>query len=453
MGDLDTKAGKSSQLLLDKTLEWSETFYDKGPEFIENIFSERGDECNRIVYIEYQYYEVGLTREWFNVMAAGIADNLTARRELLLQRLHGSSLSPYDQEDINTIIEMQKEPIDELWINDYYKFDVYTPLERRKVYLIGIDCSSGTNSDNDAVTVIDPYSLEPVAEFECPYIGETKYEQLLISLIRDHLPRSVLCIERNSMGDGIIDHLLHSPISQNIYYDKDRDLVGQTMHNNQTIESLLRKEASMKRYYGVYTEGKSREDMFAILSRHINEYKEKFVTKNITRDISSLIRTSSGKIVAAPGFHDDSIMSYLIAMYVRYHGNNLAVFGINLAAPDSELNNSGLKRPEEIDTTLVDKKLVDAAIRQEQLESQANAYEKIMQEAIYKSQADSYKLKQKGLIDNTIFDNTPDIVIESYDNDDDFNNVFNSFNALNGQAPNRYNSNDNTNNPVFGSLW
>ena len=346
MGDLDTKAGKSSQLLLDKTAKWSEKLYDMTPEQIEDYLNAKGDDCNRIVYIEYSYLQIGLTNEWFKTMAAGINDNLTVRREILLQRLHGSSLSPFDQEDIESIIELQRKPIDELWINDYYKFDIYTPLDRRKAYIIGVDCSSGTNGDNNAVTIIDPFSLEPVAEFECSFIGETKYEQLLISLIRDNLPRSVLCIERNSMGDGIVDHLLHSPISQNLYYDKNKNLMAETMSKNQTIESLLRKEASMKRYYGVYTEGNSRDQMMAILARHVNEYKEKFVTANITRDLSRLVRTPSGKVAAGSGFHDDSIMSYLIGLYVRYHGNNLEVFGINIGAPDSVLNNSGLKRPE-----------------------------------------------------------------------------------------------------------
>ena len=41
-------------------------------------------------------------------------------------------------------------------------------------------------------------------------------------------------------------------------------------------------------------------------------------------------------------------MSYLIALYVYYHGNNLAVFGITKGARDEDLNNRGTNRPEEI---------------------------------------------------------------------------------------------------------
>lgn len=303
-GDLDTKAGKASQILLQNTARWSEKLYDMNSDEIQEFFIAHGENCNKILYVEYSYTQIGRTHEWFKEMAAGMnGDMLTVRRELLLQRLHGSSLSPYDREDIEAIIELQRKPIDELWVDDFFKFDIYTTLDKRKAYLIGVDCASGNGGegDNDAITIVDPQSLEPVAEFECSYIGETRFEHLLISLIQDHLPRSVLCIERNSMGDSVVDHLLKSPIAQNLYYDKNKDLMAETMKGNETITSLLKKESAQKRFYGVFTSDKSREQMFSILARHVNEYKEKFVTANITRDISRLVRSSSGKILAAPG--------------------------------------------------------------------------------------------------------------------------------------------------------
>lgn len=450
MGDLDTKAGTAAQVLLDKTAKWSERLYDMSDDDIKEYFKLQGKDCNKILYIEYSYLEIGLTHEWFEENAAGIGDNLTVRRELLLQRLHGSSLSPYDREDMETIIELQRKPIGELWVDTYFKFDIYNNIDKRKAYLIGVDCSTGSGGDNNAITIVDPQSLEPVAEFECSFIGETRYEHLLISLIRDHFPRSVLCIERNSMGDGVVDHLLHSPIAQNLYYDKNKDLMAETMKGNESVISLLKREAAQKRFYGVYTNGASRDQMFAILARHINEYKEKFITANITRDITRLIRKPSGKIEAGNGFHDDSVMSYLIAMYVRYHGNNLELFNVKIGATDEELNNSGLKRPEEIDTNLVDKSLVDAAIKEEKLFARQNEYEKMMQEAIYKSQAETYKLSKKGLIENTIYDNTADFVADDYMDDTSFDSLFGSFGSLNGAAINTPNTN-NYNDP-FGIL-
>ena len=430
---MDTDCGKRSEAMRERTCQWTEKFYDWTPEQIEQYFESQGDSFNHIIYIEYSYQQLGLSDDWFKKMASGM-EPMDIRRDLLLQRMHGSSLSPYPREDIEYIVQVAHKPIENLtlWINEFFRFDVYKPLDKRKAYLIGVDCSTGTLGDNNAITILDPVTVEPVAEFKNAYIGETKFEKLLISLIMDYFPRSVLCIERNSVGDGIIDHLLYSPIAGNLYYDKQKDLMEETMHDHQTTESLLKKEAGMKRYYGVYTERNSRDTMFKILARHINEYKEKFITQNITSDISKLVRTASGKIAAASGEHDDSVMSYLITLYVYYHGNNLETFGIYRGATEESLNNQGLKQPEEIDSKYVPQELIDAAIRDKQKEAEMNQYYASYKAALEKAQKETYELQKKGLISGTVFENSPDDAYDVYeDNDSTFNSVFSAFNNLN----------------------
>ena len=414
-GDLDTRAGQQSQSLLDHCAEWKERMYDWNKEDIEEYFKTAKKDCNHILYIEYSYKQLGLTEEWFEAMSAKINNPTTVRREILLQRLHGSSLSPYAQEDIDYILSVERQPIDELWIMDYYCFNIYTPLDRKIPYIIGIDCSTGTVKDNNAITILDPYTVEPVAEFECAYIGETKFEQLIIELVEHHLPRSCVVIERNSVGDGIIDHLLNSSISSRLYFDKAKDLVEDRSNDNQTYESLLKHQAKMKSFYGVYTSGASREDMFAILSRHVNEYKKKFITHNISRDLASLVRKPSGKIEAGGDEpHDDSIMSYLMCLYIYYHGNNLPLFGIIKGAKDSDLTNDGTKRPEEIDPTLVDPRIIAEVKHQEDLKHEMN-FEDIMKQAMKEAQKETYKLHQHKQIENTVFDSTPDVVLDDYE--------------------------------------
>lgn len=399
------------------------------PDEIENYIESQGQDCNRILYIEYQYYQIGLTDDWLKTISAMIGDPLTVRREILLQRLHGSSASPFSQEDIQYLYEIASKPIDELWLLDFYKFDVYKTLNPRTPYIVGVDCSTGTNGDNNAITIVNPYTMEPEAEFECSYIGETKFENLLKELVRV-LPRAVLCIERNSVGDGIIDHLLNSPVRNNLYFDKAKDLVEDNATANNTIESMLKKQASIKSYYGVYTSNKSRDDMIAILARHMQEYKEKFITQNIIRDISRLVRTSSGKVAAASGFHDDSIMSYLIAMYVLYHGNNLPVFGIIRGMMEEDQQNKGLKRADEIDPTMVDPALINAVKKQEaQVAAQSN-WERNMMQAMANAQKDTYRLYKAGEIQNSIFDHTPGATIEEIEESGSIDLDF--FNNING---------------------
>ena len=408
--------GMEAQEILDKTAKWTERLYDMSMEEIEKFLESQGEDCNKILYIEYSYIQIGKTEKWLKEISAKIGDPLVVRREILLQRLHGSSASPFAQEDIEYIVETEQKPIDELWLLDYYKFDIYRKLDRSIPYIAGIDCATGTNQDNNAITLINPYTLCPDAEFECSYIGETMYENLIKELVKV-LPRVVLCIERNSMGDGIIDHLLHSPIASRLYFDKSRALLGAEMKSNETVESMLKKQTQMKTYYGVYTSSTSRDTMMSILARHVNEYKEKFVTHNVIRDLSRLVRTSSGKVAAGPGFHDDSIMSYLIALYVYYHGNNLEVFGIRRGMMEDEPENQGLKRPEEINPDLVPREIINAAVEEEEKikNTERNNWDNLMREAILKSQKDSFK-RQQGGVEKTIFDtSTNPIVEENYD--------------------------------------
>lgn len=415
--------------MLDNTAKWTERLYSMTDDQIAEYFADCGKDCNKILYIEYYYYQIGKTEKWLEDISAKIGDKLTVRREILLQRLHGSSDFPYDQEAIEYIVETEQKPITELWLLDYFKFDVYTKLDPSIPYIVSVDCSTGTNSDNNAITVLNPYTVEPDAEFECSYIGETKYEQIIIELVQKHIPRAVVVIERNSIGDGIIDHLMHSPISNRLYFDKDRDLVATNQKQYETVESILKKQASRKSFYGVYTEGKSREDMFAILARHVAEYKEKFKTHNVIRDLSRLVKLSSGKIAAGPGFHDDSIMSYLIGLYVYYHGNNLAVFGINKGEMDLGPENLGMKRPEEIDPMLVDQSLINAVKRQEELNRQPD-WEQMMKEALARSQKETYRQHQAGMVQSAVFENSPDVVLNQYDEDGSIDMDF--FNTLNG---------------------
>ena len=121
-------------------------------------------------------------------------------------------------------------------------------------------------------------------------------------------------------------------------------------------------------------------------------------------------------------------MSYLIALYVYYHGNNLIAFGIVKGMKSTEEQNKGMKRAEEIDPTLVDPALIQAVQHQEQLARQAT-FEDIMRNAIKTSQRDSYKMLEAGLSKSDIFNNTPDAIIEedNYDRMD-----LNFFNELNG---------------------
>ena len=98
IGDLDTKPGQAAEEILKSTIRWSDKFYDDGVAKINERIKKNNS--NGIIYIEFHYYQIGLTNDWLRNISNKINDPLTVRREILLQRLHGSDLSPYPREDI-----------------------------------------------------------------------------------------------------------------------------------------------------------------------------------------------------------------------------------------------------------------------------------------------------------------------------------------------------------------
>nr|DAR90479.1 MAG TPA: hypothetical protein [Caudoviricetes sp.]DAX59844.1 MAG TPA: hypothetical protein [Caudoviricetes sp.] len=111
-------------------------------------------------------------------------------------------------------------------------------------------------------------------------------------------------------------------------------------------------------------------------------------------------------------------MSYLIALYVYYHGNNLLTFGISKAARDEDLDNSGLYVPEPETFNLVDKVLVDELKERQEKEKMSEDilnWDNLMAEAIKKAQQDTYKLHQNKLIDNSIISDSDIVDDDSYE--------------------------------------
>jgi hypothetical protein len=437
-GDLDTSMGQEAQEVLSHTTKWSEHMYDMrydstnddNNELLQYVKNNGG---NGIVYIEYSYKQLGLTDEWLRNMYNKIQNPIVVKREILLQRIRGSSDSPFDQEDIEYLASMIQPVIDEMYILEHFRFDIYKKLERLTPYLVSIDCSTGTNGDSNAITIINPYTVRPDAEFKCPYIGETQFEKLIIELVQQHLPRACIIIERNSVGDGIIDHLLNSPIRSNLYFDKNKDLVEENLADASNNVSMLKRQGEQKKYYGVYTNNQSREDMFAILFRRMAEFKDDFVTKNITDDIAHLVRFKSGKIAAAEGQHDDSIMSYLIGMYVWYHGNNLTAFGIVKGSREIENQNQGLKRTvEDIENMDILPADTIATMKKQEQVRKENDYEKIMREALIKAQRQSLELHKKGLVENPTLDRSQEVQLEEIYGNNNIDMSF--FDEMNGMS-------------------
>jgi len=203
---------------------------------------------NNIVYIEYQYQQLGKDETWFNKVCALLNNNkLKIQREIFLRRMHGSSQSPYDPEDLDAIQDKKGTIKEELFINRIFKLDIYETLVKNRIYFIGVDVSNGYGLDNSAVTIFDPYALKVVAEFKSPHIGVKDLIKFLYILVRKYLPNSILAIERNANGEAVLDHLRDSEIRGNLYFDNSKEI---NVDDKLDGQGFIRKEAARRQLYG-----------------------------------------------------------------------------------------------------------------------------------------------------------------------------------------------------------
>ena len=323
-GDLDSPAGQAAQKILDKTCRWSEQFYDLGPEKAKEIINANA--ANNIVYIEYSYKQLGLGEEWFRKLCALVNGDPTAiRRELLLQRIRGSKDSPFSEEDLMAIQEIRPIVVEEHYIMDIYQLNVYKELNPKVPYLVGVDVATGVNNDSTAVSVVNPYTLQIDAEFRSPIMGYPDLKRFLYQMVKKYIPNCVLCIEKNHGGDAVIQDLRESVLNRNIYHSMSKELVDD--NNAKMNKGHIEREVERRRNYGVFTGTKSRALMIDLLFLTVQENKDRLTSHYVIDDILKLVR-KNGKVQAASGEHDDSIMSYLIALYVYTYGKNLNRWGI-----------------------------------------------------------------------------------------------------------------------------
>lgn len=325
MGNIDSEPVESSASMREYACRWSDTLYDNSEaQLLEYL---RKNSKTSMFYIEYNYRQIGKDEIWFQTMCRELSfDKVRIKRELLLQRIRGTSDSPFDPEDLDIINGLQKEILEERTLNKIFTIRLYSRINPQIPYIIGVDVATGTNNDNTAVSIIDPYNEIAVGEAKTPLMDVTDVCTFLRLIIRDITPRGILAIERNSLGDAVIQILKKTEVSPNLYFDSDAFLVGNP-DEKLDERGFIKREAENRKAYGVFTNGKSREIMMAILMRLVAEKKQSFATAYIINDLNNLIKKASGKIEARSGAHDDNIMSFLIGMYIRYHGKKLVNWG------------------------------------------------------------------------------------------------------------------------------
>ena len=324
-GNIDSEPVATTIDFRQQMYVFNEGLYDMSIEDAKNAIA--GSSAIQIVYIEFSYIQLGKDEDWFISTCRVVSnDKIKIKREILLKRIRGSNSSPFEPEDLEEIANNVR-PVEEIiQLNKIYPLYVYSPLNKNVPYIVGVDPSGGGVGDYAAVTILDPYTVKPVAELRSNILTHEKMKTMLISMVTKYIPNAILVIEKNSIGQPLIDSLRYSIIGKNLYYDPNKYFIPDA-NERLDAKGFATVEARNVLSFGIQTTVKVRDTMMTILFNQVREYKDRFVTKFIVDDLNNLVKSPSGKVAAAHGAHDDSIMSYLIAMYTYHHGTNLARYG------------------------------------------------------------------------------------------------------------------------------
>ena len=326
-GNADSSPVKDMNSIRDLAAIFTEKIYDMDSKNLSSYIDKNSQ--NGFTYIEFTYKQIGMDEDWFRGMAKTLNwEKMKIKREILLQRIRGSSNSPFDPEDLDMINTYRpKGPLEEFMVRGDFLLRVYSAIDKDIPYIIGVDVATGVNGDNTAVVITDPYTLKPCAVLKTPLVDEVQTAEILTDIVLNYAPRGVLCIERNNTGGSVISMLRRTKIVSHIYNDPNKVYVPDPSDKLDKKGTLVR-EAESRKYWGIYTRDKNREAMMEMLQLRVRDYKEDFVCTEIIDELNSLVRNSSGKILAIYPDHDDVIMAYLITLYVYQYGVKLGRYGI-----------------------------------------------------------------------------------------------------------------------------
>lgn len=278
--------------------------------------------------------------DWFIDAVSNVGgDSDKVRREILLQRFAGNSNSPFTVDEIAELEENQKKPIAIKKLNRIYEILFYQKPKKNRLYFFGIDPSDGTGSDNYAITVIDPYELCVVAEFRSPYMTIDGCVDLVTWMVKNYFNNPLLIIERNRNGGAVVERFKSSDLRDRVYFSPEANNDNARVKDALDDNGFIKEQFVRNKYFGSNTTSSTRKVMMNILVDMVHFSRNLVCSKYIVDDIKNLV-VKGGKIQAAQGKHDDSVMSWLIALYILYYGKQLERWGFKKGEVPNDVEES-----------------------------------------------------------------------------------------------------------------
>ena len=323
-GDLTTKEGQFAYQMTEAATQWNESYFDLS--YDKLIALMESNKQSSFMHIRYTYQMLGKGAKYFDDMVRMFGtDYAKLRREILIEWSKISDNSPFNREDLEVISSMVKqEPRYTLFFGKAGQFQMKfwdtVPLGSTYPLLIGVDVSSGIHKDASAITVVDSETTKVIATFRNNFITMPELADLIYQFVTNYAKNAIICVENNGgFGSSVLQMLLKTSIKKNLYYEiKDR------MDEEVFDGSAVRRRTRRVKVYGGTSSKSTRNKLIELLHQRVQHHRDKFNSKEIYDELSTMVVKPNGKTEHAEDAHDDLVFSYLWALYIFYYGEDLA---------------------------------------------------------------------------------------------------------------------------------
>lgn len=340
-GDLASPHGAYAYKFMDRCIKFDESMYDLDYDSLTEYVNHNPSRIP-FVFIQFMYWQLGKSDEWYLEVSNKLNDPIRARREFLLEWIDTNDDSPFDPDDVELIgryaADREKMPFENVKINKYFTLKVYEKYNGTKPVLIGVDVASGRGQDHTAVVVVNPDNLHPIAIFHSNQIGSNHLRKFLTTLITKVYPNSILTIENNSIGTPLIEELKDTPVKRVLYRERRKKQIDVGANN------FTRKRTVEDYEFGHNVNSKTRPQMHEILENVVHFAHDAVGYPEIYEEIRHMIR-KHGRIDHSPATHDDITMAYLGVLWIVRYGKGLRGKGIFYNLKDTE----GCETTQEVD--------------------------------------------------------------------------------------------------------
>ena len=308
-GYLNTDSGQYAFRVLKDCAEFTEELYDEESlDAIHNYVYESSK--NGMISLEYMWYDLGKPDNFLEEMSKSYTNSANPQdaiaREILNEWLDVSTSHPLGQKRASVLLNARKKTKQTLLVNGLYRLKLYVKLEDidpRINYIGAMDLSGNLENDFSTLTIIDPRDFGVVATLRTNAYSTTRFTHAIYEIMTNIFTSMVLVAERNNMGGTII----------------------------QLIEDLLGEDESEFRIYyaidgkpGVHTDAKKRNELYygSIIRTAVDNHLDRIRDNTILEEMRYLIFNKKGNVDHKSGFHDDQLISYLIALWFLMYATN-----------------------------------------------------------------------------------------------------------------------------------